>query len=107
MYNCSSFPSSAKSTSSSWTISAATSRQRSGAETWLSRAKPGRTGPAVPNLDLYYEDCVIGGPGFVITIKEPEQFKEATRNKLVQEIAAVPTKPQIVPVQAKPRVYCS
>jgi Protein of unknown function (DUF1194) len=66
------------------------------------------SGPAVPNLDLYYEDCVIGGPGsFVIAIKEREQFKEATRNKLVQEIAAVPTKPQIVPVQARPRVYCS
>jgi hypothetical protein len=66
------------------------------------------TGPAVPNLDLYYEDCVIGGPGsFVIAIKEREQFKEATRNKLVQEIAAVRTKPQIVPVQARPRVYCS
>jgi hypothetical protein len=66
------------------------------------------TGPAVPNLDLYYEDCVIGGPGsFVIAIKEREQFKQATRNKLVQEIAAVPTKPQIVPVQARPRVYCS
>jgi len=61
------------------------------------------TGPALPNLDLYYEDCVIGGPGsFVIAIKEREQFKE-----VVQEIAAVPTRPQIVPVQARPRVYCS
>ncbi len=66
------------------------------------------TGPAVPNLDLYYEDCVIGGPGsFLITIKEREQFKEATRNKLVQEIAGVPTKPQIVPAQVRPRVHCS
>jgi hypothetical protein len=66
------------------------------------------SGPAVPNLDLYYEDCVIGGPGsFVMTIKEREQFKEATRNKLVQEIAAVPTKRHVVPVQARPRVYCS
>ena len=65
------------------------------------------TGPSVPNLDIYYEDCVIGGPGsFVIPIKEREQFKEATRNKLVQEIAAVPTKPRILPVQARPRVYC-
>ena len=62
----------------------------------------------IENLDIYYEDCVIGGPGsFVITIKEREQFKEATRNKLVREIAAVPTKPQIVPVQTRPRVYCS
>jgi len=66
------------------------------------------TGPSIPNLDVYYENCVIGGPGsFVIAIKEREQFKEATRTKLVQEIASVPTKPRIVPVQAKPRVYCS
>jgi hypothetical protein len=42
----------------------------------------------------------------MFVIKEREQFKEATRNKLVQEIAAVPTKPQIVPAQARPRVYC-
>jgi hypothetical protein len=42
-----------------------------------------------------------------MTIKEREQFKEATRNKLVQEIAAVPTKRRMVPVQARPRVYCS
>jgi hypothetical protein len=42
---------------------------------------------------------VIGGLGsFMIAIKEREQFKEATRNKLVQEISSVPTKPQIVPV---------
>jgi hypothetical protein len=59
-------------------------------------------------VDPYYEDCVIGGPGsFVIATKEREQFKEATRNKLVREIAALPTKPQFVPVQARPRVYCS
>src|SRR5262249_57882171 len=64
------------------------------------------TGPSVPNLDVYYEDCVIGGPrSFVIAIKEREQFKDATRNKLVQEIAGVPTKPPIVPVQAKPPGY--
>ncbi len=66
------------------------------------------TGPSIPNLDVYYEDCVIGGPGsFVIAIKEREQFKEATRTKLVQEIAGLPTKPRMVPVQARPRVYCS
>jgi hypothetical protein len=65
------------------------------------------TGPSIPNLDVYYEDCVIGGPGsFVIAIKEREQFKEATRTKLVQEIAGLPTKPRVVPVQARSRVYC-
>jgi hypothetical protein len=66
------------------------------------------TGPSIPNLDVYYEDCVIGGPGsFVIAIKEREQFKEATRTKLVQEIAGLPTKPRMVPVQARSRMYCS
>jgi hypothetical protein len=72
----------------------------------LSRAYS--TGPSIPNLDVYYEDCVIGGPGsFVIAIKEREQFKEATRTKLVQEIAGLPTKQRMVPVQARSRVYCS
>ena len=73
-------------------------------------SRPYGSGTDIPNLDVYYEDCVIGGPGsFVIAIKEREQFKEATRTKLVQEIAGVPTKPRVVPVQARPRsrVYCS
>ena len=48
----------------------------------------------MPTLDLYYQNCVIGGPGaFVIPIKEPSKFKEATRTKLVQEIAALPPPP--------------
>ena len=42
----------------------------------------------IDNLDDYYEDCVIGGPGaFVVPIREREQFVEATRTKLVLEIA--------------------
>ena len=42
----------------------------------------------IEKLDIYYEDCVIGGPGaFVIPIREREQFNEATRTKLVLEIA--------------------
>jgi hypothetical protein len=59
------------------------------------------------NLDVYYEDCVIGGPGaFVIPIKERDQFKEATRTKLVLEIAG--RMPRVVPAQARlPRVSCS
>jgi hypothetical protein len=38
----------------------------------------------IDNLDWYYEDCVIGGPGsFVIPIKDREKFKEAIRAKLL------------------------
>jgi hypothetical protein len=69
----------------------------------------GMWGMAFEKLDIYYEDCVIGGPGsFVIAIKERDQFKEATRTKLVMEVAGVTPTPRVVPAQAKkPRVYCS
>jgi len=68
----------------------------------------------IANLDEYYEDCVIGGPGaFSIPIRHREQFLEATRNKLVQEVAwrppvriEVPTG-DVIRVQARaPRVDC-
>jgi hypothetical protein len=61
------------------------------------------------NLDIYYEDCVVGGPGsFVIGIKERSQFKDATRAKLVQEIAGRTPKPRAIPAEARtPRTYCS
>ena len=51
--------------------------------------RPGRYGyPPLPNLDLYYEDCVIGGPGaFVIVAEGYEDFARAIRRKLVMEIA--------------------
>jgi hypothetical protein len=61
------------------------------------------------NLDIYYQDCVIGGPGsFMIAIHERDQFKEATRTKLVQEIAGRTPKQPVIPAQSRsPRIYCS
>jgi hypothetical protein len=69
----------------------------------------GMWGMQFEHLDIYYEDCVIGGPGsFVISIKNREQFKEATRTKLVLEIAGRTPERPVVPAQAKtPRVFCS
>ena len=63
----------------------------------------------IENLDVYYEDCVIGGPGaFVIPIREREQFKEATRTKLVLEIAGRTPERRVVPAQARaPRMSCT
>jgi hypothetical protein len=63
----------------------------------------------IDNLDIYYEDCVIGGPGaFVVPIREREQFKEATRTKLVLEIAGRTPQWRLVPVQARaPRISCT
>jgi hypothetical protein len=63
----------------------------------------------IENLDIYYEDCVVGGPGsFVIPIREREKFVEATRTKLVLEIAGREPAPRVMPASAdKPRVSCT
>jgi hypothetical protein len=63
----------------------------------------------IENLDIYYEDCVIGGPGaFVIPIRERSQFKDAVRTKLVLEIAGRTPEPRIIPAQARtPRISCT
>jgi Protein of unknown function (DUF1194) len=63
----------------------------------------------IDNLDVYYEDCVIGGPGaFMIAIQDRNQFKEATHTKLVLEIAGHALPARIIPAQARaPRVSCT
>jgi hypothetical protein len=70
----------------------------------LKRANPGTMD--IQNLDVYYEDCVIGGPGaFVIPVRDRAQFVEATREKLVLEVAG--RAPRLVPVSDKqPRISC-
>jgi hypothetical protein len=62
----------------------------------------------IDNLDFYYEDCVIGGPGsFVVTIKDREKFKEAIRTKLLLEVADRTPERRVAPVAEKePRVSC-
>jgi hypothetical protein len=62
----------------------------------------------IENLDWYYEDCVIGGPGaFVVAIKDREKFKEAIRTKLLLEVAGrTPQRPVIPVAEKEPRVSC-
>lgn len=68
----------------------------------------------IANLDEYYEDCVIGGVGaFSIPIRSRDQFIEATRTKLIQEVASIPRiridmpRSEIVPAQRREaRVDC-
>jgi hypothetical protein len=61
------------------------------------------------HLDIYYEDCVIGGPSaFVVPIRERVQFIEATREKLVLEVAGRQPKPRPMPASAQaPRISCT
>src|SRR3954462_8412924 len=64
----------------------------------------------IDNLDYYYEDCVVGGPGsFVIAIKDREKFKEAIRTKLLMEVAGrMPERPvmRVAEKDREPRVNC-
>jgi Protein of unknown function (DUF1194) len=63
----------------------------------------------IEDLDVYYEDCVIGGAGaFVVPIKDLDKFKEATRAKLVLEVAGPDAAPRVVPANAAaPRISCT
>ena len=70
----------------------------------------------VSDLDRYYADCVIGGPGaFMIPVNDWSQFPEAIRRKLVLELAGPLSpawaaeeaeNPPIVKVQAASRADC-
>jgi uncharacterized protein YbaA (DUF1428 family) len=62
----------------------------------------------IENLDSYYEDCVIGGPGsFVVSIKDRDKFREAIRTKLLLEVAGRTPEHWVVPVaEREPRVSC-
>ncbi|MGI9383369.1 MAG: DUF1194 domain-containing protein [Methyloligellaceae bacterium] len=54
----------------------------------------------VGDLDFYYKDCVIGGPGaFLIGVRDAREFPEAIRKKLILEIAG--TMPRVIRAQAK------
>ena len=65
--------------------------------------KPGQ--PAgffdLEKLDVYYQDCVIGGPGaFIVPVRDRRQFAKAIRRKLVLEMAGPP--PRLQRAQATP-----
>ena len=54
--------------------------------------------PRLPNLDLYYTDCVIGGRGaFVIVAHGIRDFARAVRRKMVLEIAG--NVPKVFPLR--------
>ncbi len=54
------------------------------------------------DLDDYYEDCVIGGPGaFMVAIKERDQFVEATRTKILREVAGLQPEPRVIRVNTE------
>ncbi|MPZ40483.1 MAG: DUF1194 domain-containing protein [Rhizobiales bacterium] len=75
----------------------------------LTLNRPNSFSMDIANLDVYYEDCVIGGPGaFVIPVRNREQFKEAIRTKLIMEVAEPAPAARVQRVQARqPRISCT
>jgi hypothetical protein len=67
----------------------------------------GRRSPFdMSDLDDYYRDCVIGGPGsFMVVVTQRDQFIEAIKTKIIREIslAPVPSDPpfrlKVIPAQ--------
>jgi hypothetical protein len=73
----------------------------------LALKPPNSASVDIQNLEDYYRECVIGGPGaFVIPVTGKEMFAEAIRTKLVLEISAIEPPPRIIPAQAKKPVNC-
>jgi hypothetical protein len=62
----------------------------------------------IDDLDLYFRDCVIGGPGaFMIPVREKAHFAQAIRTKVIREIADTPQIPILVQLaQAEERANC-
>lgn len=61
----------------------------------------------VPDLDKYYQNCVIGGPSaFMFPVTSWEQFPEAVRRKLVMELAGDPQRLPLVKAAAEPEYDC-
>ena len=58
----------------------------------------------ISDLDTYYAECVIGGPGsFLVPVTSWDQFPEAIRRKLILEIGAMPpVSESVIPAQAAP-----
>ncbi len=60
------------------------------------------------HLDLYFRDCVIGGPGaFMLPVQERQQFASAIKTKIIREIANLSTEPLIQKTQSETPMNCA
>ncbi len=75
----------------------------------ISNDRPSRFGRLpMPNLDLYYRKCVIGGPrAFIVLAEDFKSFARAIRKKLVLEIAGKMPENRRTPPTGKFRLAAS
>ena len=81
--------------------------------------KKALTGFQIRNLDIYYEDCVIGGPSaFVIPVYDKARLAATILQKMMLEISGIDVKPHglvrlaafhttVRPQRRAPRIDCT
>lgn len=66
-----------------------------------------RPSSTMRDLDRYYAECVVGGPGsFVLPIRQASEFAAAIRRKLILEVSGAPIAERAVPVEATEPMDC-
>lgn len=70
----------------------------------------------IPNLEAYYRDCVVGGPGaFLVPARDKDQFRDAIKTKILLEVAGLEpdagegfagTAARVIPAQDAARTDC-
>ena len=62
-----------------------------------------RPSPTFRDLDRYYAECVIGGPGsFMLPIRSAEEFATAIRRKLILEVSGASPSASVIPAADEP-----
>ena len=57
----------------------------------------------MPDLDLYYQDCVVGGEGsFVLVATSGEELARTIRRKLIMEVSGTAPEPRIIRADFEP-----
>ncbi len=70
--------------------------------------RPNFFGRPMPDLDLYYRNCVIGGPGALYVVaKDFQSFANAIRRKLLLEISDRAPPARIIPAAERPGPSCN
>jgi hypothetical protein len=61
----------------------------------------------IGDLEAYYRDCVIGGPGaFLVPARDKDQFRDAIKTKILLEVAGREPEARVQPAQSRSRTDC-
>jgi hypothetical protein len=61
----------------------------------------------IPELDVYYRDCVIGGHGaFMVPVRERDQFIQAIKTKILLEVADRDVSARVQRTEGAPLTNC-